>query len=149
MSLKRTSHGCLSRLLSDFKDVLFIFAIELCILKIPVELLYYCMGAQPLGLPGLHLVNRNCLGPPLRRSLQKQCLLFISMEITTNTKSSITPFDRVLSAVTTIAYALSSAINKSFHAVLVKSTLAEVTYCHCQHCWNAPPTASLCSLFGL
>jgi len=42
------------------------------------------------------------------------------MEITTNTKSSITPFDRVLSAVTTIAYALSSAINKSFHAVLVK-----------------------------
>lgn len=95
MSLKRTSHGCLSRLLSDFKDVLFIFAIELCILKIPVELLYYCMGAQPLGLPGLHLVNRNCLGPPLRRSLQKQCLLFISMETATDTKRTVTLTEQI------------------------------------------------------
>ena len=34
---------------------------------------------------------------------------------------------------------------------LYKSAPAEVTHCHCCHCWNAPPTASLRShqLLGL
>jgi len=29
------------------------------------------MSVQPFGLPGLHLVNRNCLGSYMRRLLQK------------------------------------------------------------------------------
>ena len=33
----------------------------------------------------------------------------------------------------------------------LQSALAEMTHCSCHHCWNASPTASLCShpLFGL
>ena len=40
------------------------------------------------------------------------------------------------------------AMNKCLHAVCVP---VEMDYCHCCHCWNVPPTASLCSypLFGL
>ena len=36
-------------------------------------------------------------------------------------------------------------MNKSLHAAFVKSALVLVTLCHCCHCWNASPTASLCS----
>jgi len=56
--------------------------------------------------------------------------------------------------VTTISYKFLRAMNKSLHAVLVKScTAVQNMACLSQHhhCWNAPPTTSLCShpLFGL
>jgi len=55
------------------------------------------------------------------------------------------------SIVTTVSYLFPPAMNKSLNAVLRKSAQVEVTHCHHHHCWNAPPTASLCShpLFGL
>ena len=41
---------------------------------------------QPFSLPGPHLLSRNCLGAHICRSLQKECLLFVSMEMTTDRK---------------------------------------------------------------
>ena len=90
----------------------------------------------------------------------------MSMETTTDTKSTITLFDRTNSqlqntvfqfsnTVTTISYAFSSVMNKSLYATLVKICMAIwnvacLSHC-CHHCWNTPSTASLCShpLFGL
>ena len=45
------------------------------------------MGVQPFCFPGQHWV-KNCLGPHIHRSLQKSCLLFISMKTTTDIKST-------------------------------------------------------------
>ena len=81
------------------------------------------------------------------------------MKTTTATKSTITLFDRSNSqlkstiffniAVTTRDTSL-PVMNKILCTVLIKSASADVTYCHRHHCWNAPPTTSLCphSLFG-
>ena len=84
------------------------------------------------------------------RALQKWCLLFISKETMTDTKTTITLFiEQILSyktlffnTVTTVSYAFSPVMNKRLHANLVKI---------CMDVWNAPPTTSLCShpLFGL
>ena len=57
--------------------------------------------------------------------------------------------------ITTINYAFLTAMNKSLHFVIVKIHVAAwndaCLSCHCCHCWNAPPTASLRShpQFGL
>ena len=82
----------------------------------------------------------------------------VSLETTRDTKNTITLFDRANSQlqnaiffniVNTISYVFSPAMNKSLHAVLVKTCMAPWNVarlsCHCHHCWNAPPTASLCS----
>ena len=45
---------------------------------------------QPFGLPGPHLLSRICLGANIYRSLQKECLLFLSMELSTDRKSTRT-----------------------------------------------------------
>lgn len=68
--------------------------------------------------------------------LRKKCLVFISMEATTDTRSTITLFDRpnselqnTISVVTTIIYAFSSVMNESLHDVLLKSAPVEVILC--------------------
>ena len=48
---------------------------------------------QPFGLPGPHLLSRNCLGAHICRSLQKECLLLLSMKTTTDRKSRRTLLD--------------------------------------------------------
>ena len=48
---------------------------------------------QPFGLPGPHLLSRNCLGAHICRSLQEECLLLLSMETTTDRKSRRTLLD--------------------------------------------------------
>ena len=59
------------------------------------------------------------------------------------------------SVVTTISHSFLPTMSKSLHTVRVKIWMAmQSKAClsgHCCHCWNAPPTISLCShlLFGL
>ena len=69
------------------------------------------------------------------------------MEATTDTKSTITLCDRANSQLQ------STIFQCSHHHQLCSSSLAkqdpapaEVPHCHCCYCWNAPPTASMCSL---
>ena len=54
----------------------------------------------------------------------------------------------LFNVVTIISYAFSPATNKSLHTVLIKICIAVQNVaclsCCCHHCWNAPPTASLC-----
>jgi len=83
------------------------------------------------------------------------------MKMTTDTKSTITLFEQILSyktlffnIVTTTGYAFSPAMNKSLHAALIKicmviQNMACLSCLYC-HCWNTWPTASLSShpLFG-
>ena len=49
----------------------------------------------------------------------------------------------------TSSCAFSSVMNKSLHAVLIMICMAVWNVvclsCHCHHCWNTPPTTSLCS----
>ena len=55
----------------------------------------------------------------------------------------------VFNIVTTINYAFSPVMNKTLHTMLVKICMAvqnAACFSHpCHHCWNTPPTASLCS----
>ena len=108
------------------------------------------MSIQAFGSPGLHLVNRSCLWPHL---LQKRYFILISMETTTDTKSTVTLFDRAIS-----------------HYFSAYSPPLDVHFCHQQtnkqtalnslHRWSWPivttaemaaATTSLCSrpLVGL
>jgi len=80
-------------------------------------------------------------------------LLLISMETTTDTKSTITLVDGANSQLQNTIFQHSETL--SLHAMLIKICLAVWNIAHlshhCGHCWNVPPTASLCShsLFGL
>lgn len=89
------------------------------------------------------------------RSLGKQCFLFISVETTRDTKSTITVFDRTNSHLKTFlniiimtSYAFLLAMNKNLHDMLVNISMAVWNVAclshHCCHCWNQPPTASQC-----
>ena len=55
------------------------------------------MDVQPFGLPGPHWVKRNCFVLRIYKLHRRQWLLFISMETTTDTKSTITRFYRAYS----------------------------------------------------
>ena len=99
----------------------------------------------------------------LCRLLWKECLLFISMETATNTKSTIMLQTEQISSyktlfsnvVTTISYSFSLVINTSLHVTLTEVCMAVQNVaclsCCCHQCWNTPPTASLFShpLFGV
>lgn len=90
------------------------------------------------------------------RSLGKQCFLFISVETTRDTKSTITVFDRTNSHLKTLflniiimtSYAFLLAMNKNLHDMLVNISMAVWNVAclshHCCHCWNQPSTASQC-----
>ena len=54
-------------------------------------------------------------------------------------------YKTIFCVVSAVSYTFSSAMKKSLYAVLTKTFTAEVTHCHSCHCWNAPPTTSLCS----
>ena len=75
------------------------------------------------------------------------------METTTDRKSTVTlcdradsqPQDVTLQIVTASSYSFLPAMNKSLHAALIKTCTIRGDHCCCRHCWNTPPTASLCS----
>ena len=75
------------------------------------------------------------------------------MENTTDTKSTTTLFDRANSQLQNTIFQQSPPLAMHFHqwwtrACMLhssKSAAEEMTHCHCHHCWNAPPPASLCS----
>lgn len=43
-----------------------------------------------------------------------------------------------------ISYAFSPAVNKSLHAALVHICTSRGDHCYYHHCWEAPPTTSVC-----
>ena len=91
--------------------------------------------------------------------LSNQYLLFISMETTKGSKSTMTLFNRensllqkvIFNIVTIFRYAFLLGMKKSLLAMLVKVCTSGGDRCHCRRCWNAPPTALQCSypLFDL
>ena len=76
--------------------------------------------------------------------------LFITMETKTDTKSIITVFEKILTYKTLFfnilfmtSYAFHQRWTRACIPCLSKTTPVEVTrYCHC---WNVPPTTSVCS----
>jgi len=103
----------------------------------------------------MYLYTRVCVCVCVCRLLQKECLLFISME---TAKSTTMLWATILSQktlyfdiVTTISYTFSTAMNRNLHAVLVAIWNMVCPSHHCCQCWSATPTTSLCShpLFGL
>jgi len=81
------------------------------------------------------------------------------METRTVTKNTIMLFERAnfqlqnifFNTVPTISCILLLTMNKSLHAAFINTYSSGGDHCCCHHCWNAPPTTSLCShpLFGL
>jgi len=78
------------------------------------------------------------------RLLQKQCLIFIPMETTTNTKSTTLPFNREQSQLQHTVFQQSSPLAMHFcqqgtRACMpysLRAAPAEVTHCHHRRGWN-------------
>ena len=83
----------------------------------------------------------------------KSCVLFFSMETTTDRKDTIALFDGANSQLQNNFSTQSPPLATHFHQQWTRacmpcsqqSTPAEVFHCCCYHCWNTPPTTSLCS----
>jgi len=81
------------------------------------------------------------------------------VETTTGTKSPMTPFVSANSQPQNTSFRHSyhhwlcafASDDPELYATLLQSCTSRGGCCHCQHCWNAPPTTSLYSqpLFGL
>ena len=94
--------------------------------------------ARPLGLGTLKSTEN-----PIRGLQQKQCLLFISLETTTDAKSTITLLDRADSQLQSAAFShrhhhwlciFTSDETEPACCARNKSAPAEVTHCHFHHC---------------
>ena len=88
------SHTPPCQTLSDCPPTAFCYTATKCNGILVGRFNLYYIDVQPFGLPWPQGVKRDCLRLHIYQLLQKWCLLFISMESTTNTKCKITMFDR-------------------------------------------------------